>query len=86
MPVGFVFRNFFVWSFLFTSIISEAVVRSFSGKKSVLKNFCKIHRKKFLPESLLSIKFQGPATLLRRRLRHRCFLVNVVKFLRTPFL
>ena len=27
-----------------------------------------------------------PATLFKKRLWHRCFLVNVVKFLRTPFL
>ena len=26
------------------------------------------------------------ATLLKRRLRHRCFPVNFIKFLRTPFL
>ena len=28
----------------------------------------------------------GPATLLKKRLWHRCFPVNFVKFLRTPFL
>ena len=27
-----------------------------------------------------------PATLLKQRLWHRCFSVNFVKFLRTPFL
>ena len=27
-----------------------------------------------------------PATLLKKRLWHRCFLVNFSKFLRTPFL
>ena len=27
-----------------------------------------------------------PATLLKQRLWHRCFSVNVAKFLRTPFL
>ena len=26
-----------------------------------------------------------PATLLKKRLRHRCFPVNFAKFLRTPF-
>ena len=35
-------------------------------------------------------KFTGkhlwPATLLKKRLCHRCFSVNFVKFLRTPFL
>ena len=28
----------------------------------------------------------GPATLLKKRLWHRCFPVNFLKFLRTPFL
>ena len=33
------------------------------------------------------IKLQAePATLLKKRLWHRCFPVNFVKFLRTPFL
>ena len=39
-----------------------------------------------MPESLFN-KVAGlrPATLLKKRLWHRCFLVNFVKFLRTPF-
>ena len=33
------------------------------------------------------IKLQAdPATLLKKRLRHRCFPVNFAKFSRTPFL
>ena len=28
----------------------------------------------------------SPATLLKKRIRHRCFPLNFVKFLRTPFL
>ena len=35
--------------------------------------------------SILIISHLRPATLLKRRLWHRCFLVNFVKFLRTPF-
>ena len=39
-----------------------------------------------MPESLFN-KVVGlmPATLLKKRLWHSCFLVHVVKFLRTPF-
>ena len=39
-----------------------------------------------MPESLFN-KVAGimPATLLKKRLWHSCFLVHVVKFLRTPF-
>ena len=36
--------------------------------------------------SLLSILNMRPATLLKKKLWHRCFPVNFVKFLRTPFL
>ena len=43
-----------------------------SVKKGVLKNFTK--------------KSLRPATLLKKRPWHRCFPVNFVKFLRTPFL
>ena len=40
-----------------------------------------------MPESLFD-KVAGlrPATLLKKRLWHRCFPVDFVKFLRTPFL
>ena len=40
-------------------------------KKDVLGNFA---------------KFTGKATLLKKRLWHRCFPLNFMKFLRTPFL
>ena len=53
--------------------------------------FCKkgahrIHRKMPGPESLF-YKFTGlsPATLLKKRLWHKCFPVNFVKFLRALF-
>ena len=39
-------------------------------------------------QSLFFNKVAGlrPATLLKKRLWHRCFPVNFVKFIRTPFL
>ena len=54
-------------------------------KKFVLKNFTKIHRKTPVPESFFN-KIAGlkPATLLKKRLWHRCFPVNFVKYLITP--
>ena len=57
--------------------ISEAVVQGFSVIKGVLRNFGKFTGK----------RSQGlrPATLLKNRFWHRCFLENFVKFLRTPF-
>ena len=63
--------------------------RSCSIKKGVVKNFAKSTGKHLCP-SLLFNEAAGsrprPATLLKRRLWHRCFHVNFVKFLRTPFI
>ena len=47
-------------------------------QKGVLKNFTK-----FFFNKVADLK---PATLLKKKLWHRCFPVNFVKFLRTPFL
>ena len=65
-------------------------------KTSRTEVFCKKgalnHLVKFTEQSLLrgsfSIKVVSlqSATLLKRRLQHRCFPVNVVKYLRTPIL
>ena len=46
-------------------------------EKAVLRNFTKFTGKH------LCLR---PAALLKKRLRHRCFPVNLVKFVRTPFL
>ena len=55
-------------------------------EKGVLRNFTKFTAK-HLCQSLFFNKVGGlrPATLLKKRLWHRCFPVNFVKFLRTPF-
>ena len=73
----------------FTRILSqevlycrEAVVQKCSAKICSQK-FCKIHRKPPVPEFPSGPE---PATLLKKRTWHRCFPVNFVKFLRTPFL
>ena len=56
-------------------------------KKGVLRNFIKFTGK-HLCQSLFFNKGAGlrPATLLKKRLWHRCFPVNFEKLLRTPFL
>ena len=58
-----------------------------SIKKGVLRNFAKFLRK-HLCHSLFFNKVAGlrAATLLKKRLWHRCFPMNFAKFLRTPFL
>ena len=72
------------------SIIVEFYRGSYQGcsmKKDVLRNFPKFTGK-YLFQSLFFNKVAGlrPATLLKKRLWHRCFPVNFMKFLRTPFL
>ena len=52
----------------------------FSVTKGVLKIFTKFTGKH------LCQSFFWPATLLKKKLWHRCFPVNFAKFLRTPFL
>ena len=56
-------------------------------KKGVLRNFSKFTGK-HLCRSLFFNKVAGlrPATLLKKKLLHRCFPANVGKFLRTSFL
>ena len=67
-----------------TDTIFRGSHRSCSIKKSVLKNFTKFTGK-HLCRSLFLNKVR-PATLLKKRLRQRCFAVNLMKFLRTPVL
>ena len=57
-----------------------------SVRKGVLVNLAKFTRK-HLCQSLFFNKVAGlrPATLLKKRLWHRYFPVNFVKFLRIPF-
>ena len=61
--------------------------RRCSVRKGVLGNFAKFTGK-HLCQSLFFNKVAGLrlATLLKKRLWHRCFPVNFAKFLRTPFL
>ena len=54
-------------------------------KKVALRNFAKF-KGKHLCQSLFVNKVAGLATLLKKRLWHRCFAVNFAELLRTPFL
>ena len=60
--------------------------RRCSVRKGVLRNVVKFTGK-YLCQSLFFNKVAGLrlATLLRNKLRHKCFPVNFTKFLRTPF-
>ena len=65
----------------------RSIHRSCSMEKGVLTNFATFTGKN-LCQSLFLNKVAGlrSATLLKKRLWRRCFLVNFAKFLRTPFL
>ena len=90
----FLLHGWFPIKFLFTYNISllwlEINFRSShwrcSVKKDVLKNFAKSTGKQ-LCQSLFFNKVTGlrSATLLKKRLWHRCFAVNFARPLRTPF-
>ena len=64
--------------------VAEAVIRRCSIEKAFLKILQT--RRKHLSLSLFFNKVVGlrTATLLTKKLRRRCFLVNFAKFLRTP--
>ena len=66
--------------------IDRSSHRRCSVNKGGLRNFTKITGK-HLCQSHIFNKVAGlsPATLLKKRLWNRCFPVNFVKFLRTPF-
>ena len=65
--------------------MSEAATEVFYVKKGVLRNFTKFTGN-HLCRSLFFNKVEGlsPATLLKKRLWHRCFPLNFANFLRTP--
>ena len=79
------------------SIICRCSRRRCFVRKGILRNFAKFTGKHLCqslffnqtaglrPATLLK-KRLWPATLLKKRLWHRCFPVNFIKFLRTPFL
>ena len=55
-------------------------------KKGFLRNFAKFTGSTCVRVFLNKVTGLKPATFFKKRLWHRCFPVNFVKFLRTPFL
>ena len=80
-------RKTFSMLFLFNFVYSQKQPPEVFYNKTCPKNFAKF-RGKHLSQSLFFNKVAGlrPATLLKKRLWHRCFLVNFAKLLRAPFL
>ena len=53
-----------------------------SFKIDVLKKFCNIHRKKSVLESLFNkVACHQACNFIKKRLKHRCFPVNIAKSL-----
>ena len=70
----------------FSLLSEEAVAQTCSVKKLFLEISQNSQENTFARVSFL-IKLQAPpATLLKKRLWHRCFPVNFAKFLRTRFI
>ena len=70
-----------------TVSIDRSSYRRCSMKKGVLENFAKFIGKHLYQNIFFLIKLQAEgATLLKKKLWHRCFPVNFAKFLRTTFL
>ena len=76
--------------FLFSSKDSDSCFRNSRPevfcKKGVLRNFAKLTGKHLCQSFLNKVAGLRPAALLKRTLWHRCFPVNLAKFLRTAFL
>ena len=86
----FIVRQSILIQHLLLSLIIERFKSSCPDvfyKKGVPRNFVKFTGK-HLCQSFFLNKVAGlrPATLLKKRFCHRCFLVNFSKFLNTPFL
>ena len=64
---------------------SRSSNRNCSAKKLLIK-ISQISQESTCPRVSFLIKLQRPATLLKNRSWHRCFLVKFVKFLRTEHL
>ena len=75
----------YCYTFLFLKKLSRSSLPEVFCEKGALRNFPKFTGKQ-LCQSLFLIELQAPlATLLKKRLWHRCFPVNFAKFLKTPF-
>ena len=58
-----------------------------SIRKGVVRNFAKFTGKRLCQRLFFNnVADLNPATLLKKRLWHRCFTVNFAKFLRAPLL
>ena len=74
---------------LFTSLLQMKLFKSSqqrcSVKKGFLRNFAEFTGKHLCQSLFFTQVAAQPATLLKKRLWHRCFPENFAKFLRTPF-
>ena len=82
----FVLRIFLLFSHQWTCR-NRSSHRRCSVKKGVFRNFAKFTGKHLCQSFFFDkVAVLRPASLLKKRLWHRCFLVNFTEFLRTSFL
>ena len=82
----FVLRIFLLFSHQWTGR-NRSSHRGCSVKKGVFRNFAKFTGKHLCQSFFFDkVAVLRPASLLKKRLWHRCFLVNFTEFLRTSFL
>ena len=65
---------------------SRSSHRKCSVRKDLLRNFARLTGKHLCQSLFFTEVGLRSATLLKKRLWHKCFPVNFAKFLRTPFL
>ena len=79
------FLFFWAWKMIYPEAATGGILQ-----KKVFLEVSRNSQENTCPESLFNKvnnnKGLRPATLLKKRLCHRCFPVNFAKFLRTPFL
>ena len=73
-----------IWSYLFLLLVGISMIRSSHGRCSVLRGVLKIFTKFTGKHLCQSLFFKKACNFIKKGLWHRCFPVNLAKFLRIP--
>ena len=78
--------TFASWKWIWSEHLNRSSCPEVFCKKGVVRNFAKFTGKHLCRSLFFKVAGLRPATLLKKRLWHRCFPVNFAKFQRTTFL
>ena len=68
-------------------MVFASIIKNYKKyEREIFRVFIHYEAKIYSLVSYMTVRSSRPATLLKKRLWHKCFLVNFTKFLRTPFL